>query len=237
MKPDYGIDSPALIRNYALAGILFTLCYLLFPYLIPGENHFPMWLFLLIGIVLTTIALFRLLYSTKGKFLHRNELLDMLTWKGDEQVLDIGTGNGNLLIGAATRLTTGKAKGVDLFDPAHHTINTQGVVLQNAQLEGVADKIELFKEDARQLSFENESFDIVLSNLCLHQIPDATGRATACREIYRVLKKGGNALITDIRYIEEYNSNFRSLGCLTFNMEPSYLHLFPPLHILKVSKV
>lgn len=237
MKPDYGIDSPTVIRNYALAGILFTLCYLLFPFLIKGENHFPMWLFLLIGVVLTGIAVFRLLYSTRGKSLHRSELIELVDWKGDEQVLDIGTGSGNLLIGAASRLTTGKAIGVDIFDESHMTQNTLENVMENARAEGVADKIELMQQDARQLGFGDGVFDVVLSNLCLHQIADSAGRSQACREMYRVMKKGGTAVIADIRYIEEYVQVFRSLGCLTFDIGSSYLHLFPPLRIIKVQKV
>ncbi len=65
----------------------------------------------------------------------------------------------------------------------------------NIEAEGVKNKIELKSDDARKLSFPDSTFDVVLSNLCIHNIPDAQGRAQACREIARVLKPGGIALI------------------------------------------
>jgi len=36
-----------------------------------------------------------------GKVRERERLLDTLTWRGDEQVLDLGCGRGLMLIGAA----------------------------------------------------------------------------------------------------------------------------------------
>lgn len=68
----------------------------------------------------------------------------------------------------------------------------------NVEVEGVKDKVELRSDDARKLSFHDASFDVVLSNLCIHNIPDKQGRDQACREIARVLKPGGIALISDL---------------------------------------
>jgi SAM-dependent methyltransferase len=46
--------------------------------------------------------------------------------------------------------------------------------------------------DATQLSFDDESFDYVVANHILEHIPDDMA---AMKEIYRVLKKGGTALL------------------------------------------
>ena len=56
-----------------------------------------------------------LLYSLKGKFRHRDRMLALAQLRGDENVLDIGTGRGLLLVGAAKRLTTGRAVGLDIW--------------------------------------------------------------------------------------------------------------------------
>src|SRR6266700_1188047 len=52
-----------------------------------------------------------------------------------------------------------------------------------------------WKGDATAMNFANGSFDVVVSNLCLHNIPTRDGRDRACREIVRVLKPGGKAVI------------------------------------------
>ena len=44
-----------------------------------------------------------LVYSKWGKFRHRDRMLNMIAWRGDEHVLDVGTGRGLLIIGAAKR--------------------------------------------------------------------------------------------------------------------------------------
>ena len=48
------------------------------------------------------------LYSKFMKFRHRDKMLGMVNWRGDERVLDVGTGAGLLLVRAAKKLNTGK---------------------------------------------------------------------------------------------------------------------------------
>jgi SAM-dependent methyltransferase len=43
-------------------------------------------------------------------------------------------------------------------------------------------------------------------------IPDATGRARAIAEAVRVLRPGGQLLITDIRAVEEYRDTLQQMG-------------------------
>ena len=62
------------------------------------------------------------------------------------------------------------------------------------------------------MSFPDASFDIVLSNLCLHNIPKREKRDRACAEIARVLKPGGRAIISDYKNSARYADSFRKLG-------------------------
>ena len=53
--------------------------------------------------------------SRVAKLKLRDRVLDAITWRGDEKVLDVGCGPGLMLIGAAKRLKSGKATGIDIW--------------------------------------------------------------------------------------------------------------------------
>jgi len=64
----------------------------------------------------------------------------------------------------------------------------------------------------RALPFHDESFDVAVSSLAIHNIPDADGRASAIDEAVRVLRPGGRILIADINAIREYETRLRQRG-------------------------
>src|ERR1700722_19717371 len=116
-KPNYGIDAPNVIRNFFIAGTVFLVVDLAFPrvtvahiefILSPGFLWPALW-FIFFGALM-------LVYSLVGKFRHRDRILAKVAWKRTENVLDVGTGRGLLLIGAAKRLTTGHATGIDIWN-------------------------------------------------------------------------------------------------------------------------
>lgn len=235
-KPDYGIDAPGVIRNMLLIGLALIVSGILFPTIHIGQviilwNRSAFWpggSFLVGGILM-------LIYAKWGKFRHRDRMLSMIPWRGDEQVLDVGTGRGLLLIGAARRLTTGKSFGIDVWSTKDLSGNSLERTQANIDLEGVKQKTELRSDDARKLSFPDASFDVVLSNLCIHNIPGQQGRAQACREIARVLKPGGTALISDFILTGFYQKVFAEAGLKTSRSGLNLLS-FPPLRIVKAER-
>jgi arsenite methyltransferase len=123
------------------------------------------------------------LYSTRrGKFEVWTELLDELDLRGDEHILDIGCGRGAVLLLAAERVPAGRAVGADLWLTRDQSGNSRASTERNALLEGVCDRVELVHADARDLPFEPETFDVVVSNLVIHNIPGDDGRNRALRE-------------------------------------------------------
>ncbi|MGB6743579.1 MAG: methyltransferase domain-containing protein, partial [Terracidiphilus sp.] len=103
-------------------------------------------------------------------------------------------------------------------------------------LEDVAAKTTVKSEDARQMSFADASFDVVLSNLCIHNIYDREGRKKACMEIARVLKCGGVAVISDYKHVREYARIFAAAGLLVNLYSPDWLRTYPPLRIVVARK-
>jgi SAM-dependent methyltransferase len=235
-KPDYGIDAPGVVRNMLLIGLVLIVSGLLFPAIHIGQvtilwrasAFWPGGSFLLSGILM-------LVYARWGKFRHRDRMLNMISWRGDEQVLDVGTGRGLLLIGAARRLTTGKSTGIDVWSTRDLSGNSLARTEANIEVEGVKPKVELRSDDARKLSFPDSSFDVVLSNLCIHNIPDREGRAQACREIARVLKPGGTALISDFILTGFYQKVFAEAGLKSTRTAMNLLS-YPPLRVVRAQK-
>src|SRR5262249_60224567 len=108
--------------------------------------------------------------SRRGKFVVWWRLLDSLALQGDERVLDLGCGRGAVLLMAGERLHTGRAVGVDLWNRADQSGNSPDATRRNADAEGVAGRVELHTADMTALPFPSDSFDVVLSNVAIHNI-------------------------------------------------------------------
>jgi SAM-dependent methyltransferase len=103
-----------------------------------------------------------------------DRVLDDLRLHGDETVLDLGCGRGAVLLAAANRLPRGRAIGVDLWR-ADQTDNSREATLANAALEDVAERIELHTADMTALPLADNSVDVIVSNLAIHNIPTHAG--------------------------------------------------------------
>jgi SAM-dependent methyltransferase len=236
---DYGLDAPVAIRNLFLIGIACLLLSSLGPRHIhfgAGANWDLHRTTLITGTILTVEGILMLLYSRFGKFKHRDFILAMHTWRGDEQVLDVGCGRGLLLAGAAKHLATGHATGIDIWSTNDLSGNAEAATQHNLALEGVTDHCTLVSIGAQSMPFADATFDVIVSNLCLHNIYDKPTRLAALDQIVRVLKPGGTALISDFQKTGEYASHFRSSGLIVTGRRGSFLTTFPPLNVVIARK-
>jgi arsenite methyltransferase len=201
-KGFYGVDAPFLLPVF---GVLVVIN------LLEGWHSASIWPFLAAGF-LTACAGFGLYASLRGKFVVWAELLDALSLRGDERILDLGCGRGAVLLMAAQHLKTGRAFGVDIWRKQDQSGNAAAATLQNAAAEGVSDRVELHTADMTALPFPDGHFDVILSSLAIHNIKTGSGRDRAIDEAVRVLRPGGRMVIVDIFATRRYFSRLIELG-------------------------
>jgi len=118
--------------------------------------------------------------------------VDRLTSLGAAgQMLDLGTGPGDVPLLVAERFPGAHILGIDLSKNMLHFAHDKAAAADTA----VAQRVTFQIADVKNLPFEDACFDVVFSNTILHHIPQP---ASMLREAWRVLKPGGVVLIRDL---------------------------------------
>jgi SAM-dependent methyltransferase len=204
-KADYGQDMTGLILiasiiAIALLSVTYWQCSL---YMTNHANQK-----LIISIIFALVSAFFVFIagvgvwsSRLGKLKLRDKIFSQLNFTGNEKVLDLGCGNGLLLIAAAKRIPEGKAVGADHWVATMEYKYSSQMCQDNAAIEGVSDRTEVVTADAQSLPFADNSFDLVMTSLMMHHVPDTK---KALYEMVRVLRPGGTLVIADVnskRYV------------------------------------
>jgi arsenite methyltransferase len=198
----YGIDAPYLLPIPAVVVV---------ANIVDGVVSGTSWPFIAAGFILACTGC-GLYASCRGKFVVWAELLNQLALEGDEQVLDLGCGRGAVLLLAGQHLTTGRAVGVDVWKRSDQSGNAAEATRRNAVAEGISDVVELCTADMAALPFRDNSFDLVLSSIAIHNIRGRAGRDRAIEEAVRVLRPGGRLLIADIWSTGRYRKRLEQFG-------------------------
>jgi arsenite methyltransferase len=66
--------------------------------------------------------------------------------------------------------------------------------------------------DITELSLPDDSVDVIVSSLVIHNIPGREGRQQAVAQAARVLRPGGRLAIADIGFTRQYAGQLRGLG-------------------------
>jgi len=133
------------------------------------------------------------LYSFFRKKTHKSDneimpfVLDMLDLNEGETVLDAGTGPGIYAIKIAQKARNADIHGVDL-SPAFLKLARKNAV------EAGLSHIKFSRGDLENLPFVDSHFDKLVCAGVVSAVPD---KERAAREIHRVLKNGGRAIVTE----------------------------------------
>lgn len=136
---------------------------------------------------------------------HRDQFLPLVPLPG-RRTLDVGCGEGRL-----TR---------HLASLGHRVVGIDASPTLVAAARELAPDMELHVANASELTFEDASFDQVVSFMCLHDVDDLDG---AVREIARVLEPGGVACLA---VVHPLNSAGRFEKHGRFVIRGSYLDPF-----------
>jgi len=239
-KPDYGLDAPGVVRGFLFGGpALFAAGYFLVEWAKPrgfGPLIGLCYAAFYTGIILFLESFLLMASSYYGKFRARDRLLESLRLRGDETVLDVGCGHGLLLVAAAKRLPRGRSIGIDLWSQVDQGNNSREATLENAKLEGVADRVEVRDGDMRKLPFPDASMDAVVANLAIHNISNREGRRETIAEIVRVLKPGGQAALMDFKHVGQYAKDLKKNGIPDARASGPIFWIFPPVRVARGHK-
>ena len=130
--------------------------------------------------------------NTLGKVKRHHMLLDLVVKssevKKNDKILDIGCGTGLLSL-KFLKKTDCAISGIDNSSKMLKLFKEKIAKLK------LCDRITCKLEDAENLSFPNESFDVIASTVTLHHIKN---KLPTIKKIYKKLKPGGKLIIGDM---------------------------------------
>ncbi len=200
-KPRYGFVAWKYFASMAVigfAGLALVLVTFVFPL-----SFLVRWILRLVGAPIAFVGLY---IGTSYIFLYEkalkrrgdnwSKIAEFSQLKGNEKVLEVGCGTGIGSISLAKKLPRSKIVGIDIFKGVSG--KSPESAMRNAQIEGVADRVDFRYGNALKIPYADETFDLVTMGSVLHELHSEKDKTKALREIYRVLKPGGKFVTLEI---------------------------------------
>jgi len=127
---------------------------------------------------------------------HRRAILSVVEQNENARLLDVGCGSGEFTLAVADKVGTTQVCGVDIVEKRIAEARSRG--------------IEVFGCDLNEtLPFESGSFDIVLANQIIEHLFNTDA---FIREIFRIIKVGGYAVVTTPNLAAVHNILYLLVG-------------------------
>lgn len=116
----YGLDAPSVVIGYIVGGAALVVAGLA----LLTKFYYAGWMFNL-GVIFLLIGCCMFYGSKVGKYKMREKIIRELSIEGSETALDVGCGRGLMLNGVASKLSTGKAYGIDIWSAKDQSGNSR----------------------------------------------------------------------------------------------------------------
>ncbi len=120
----------------------------------------------------------------------KRDLVNILDLKGNERVLDLACGTGDITFALGERLNNGKAFGMDILQAMID-------IAESKRKAKNISNVEFCCADILNMPFDDSSFDHITCGYALRNVPDIE---LALNQISRVLKPGGRFLSLDFSH-------------------------------------
>jgi len=128
----------------------------------------------------------------------QDKLIKELNLKGKPAIMDLGTGNGRLLLAISQKNSKCKFIGLDF---SKGMLNEARTNFQKHKLKGT-----FIQSDMVNLPLKDESLDYVVSSAAIHH---AKNKERLFSQVFRILKKGGKLAVID--QFDRTDKNYREL--------------------------
>lgn len=238
---DYGIDKPERVRALGMVGLVLMATG--FSQFIALQGSVEIWPEMILSIAmwigtLLWIAAGIMIWSSKvGKQSLAAKMLDAMQWTGREKVIDIGCGKGLLTVLAAHKVPYGSVLGIDVWSQQELSDNSREAAVENAATERVSNRVQFEDGDLTDLNFGPNSFDKVISSLCLHSIGSRRVRNESLEKLIKLVRPGGEIAILDILHTREYQKILVAKGLVNIRLSPmKFLYCMPSRYIIAEKK-
>lgn len=219
-KPYYGYPLSHVLSRFLFLIVIILVIFPLFFIKIFTFLLFPIMIFIFLFYVYFFIISYKKDFLIKRQNL-LTKFIKIANLKGDELLVDLGTGSGFLAIGFAKHLKNGKVYGLDKYSLKNDGLKTQiiniikinffGNTLKNAKenaiIENVENRSEFIQTDVtKPFYFPDEHINIVVSSQFFYCISDKK-RLEIFKEINRVLKKDGTIIFFESKSFMGWNIN------------------------------
>jgi SAM-dependent methyltransferase len=231
-EPSYGLDAPPVVAGFVALGLL-GVAFLLLTLLTPARLLGAGLGFCVVGWGTAALMVHS---SLRGKRLVRDRVLNGVAWRGNEDVVDLGTGRGLMLLGAALRAPQGSATGIDVWRSVDQAGSSPERLLANAAALGVADRVRVVTGDMSATQLPDASADLVLACLSIHNIHDRATRRAVIEQAARMLRPGGRLTIIDFAKTAQYVADAQATGLVDVRRSGLTARMWPPVRIVTARK-